>query len=145
MEAGTAAQKARKKYNQSEKGKASRKKRNASEKGKESRKKYMKGTKGKEIQKRYSEKRRKYIQDEKMRRGCVDCGYNKHPVALEFDHISGVKKFQISKMKRSLRSLQEEMNKCVVRCSNCHRIMTFERRQHIHGAAGDLQHRNEEI
>jgi hypothetical protein len=69
------------------------------------------------------------MQAEKLRRGCIDCGYNKHPAALDFDHIVGEKKFALSKVSRSLEALKDEIAKCVVRCSNCHRIRTFEIRQ----------------
>lgn len=65
-----------------------------------------------------------------MRRGCIDCGYNKHPAALDFDHVDGEKLFEVSKtMGRSFAKMTAEIAKCVVRCSNCHRIKTFEDRQ----------------
>lgn len=62
----------------------------------------------------------------KLKSGCVDCGYNKHPVALDFDHISGQKIKPISRF-LNLQSALKEAEKCVVRCSNCHRIMTYNR------------------
>ena len=68
--------------------------------------------------------------------GCVDCGYNENPVAVTFDHVRGEKKrskavkpVDISAMYMyALSSLKEEMRKCVVRCANCHNIVTAERR-----------------
>jgi len=69
------------------------------------------------------------MQAEKLRRGCVDCGYNKHPAALDFDHVDGTKVFNISKVSRSQAALEIEMSKCVVRCANCHRIRTAQARE----------------
>lgn len=62
---------------------------------------------------------------------CVDCGEN-NPIVLEFDHVRGVKKANISDMSRasySIATIKEEIDKCEVRCANCHRIVTHERRQ----------------
>jgi hypothetical protein len=60
---------------------------------------------------------------------CVDCG-EADPVVLEFDHVRGKKVLEISKMKRwvSRSRLEEEINKCDVRCANCHRRVTHRRR-----------------
>jgi ribosomal protein S27E len=57
--------------------------------------------------------------------GCTDCG-EKDIVVLEFDH-QGDKKYEIARMINeaySLDKLEEEINKCVVRCANCHRRKT---------------------
>lgn len=57
---------------------------------------------------------------------CVDCGEG-DPVVLDFDHVSGDKVGDVSAMAccgLSLDRILEEMEKCVVRCSNCHRRKT---------------------
>lgn len=58
---------------------------------------------------------------------CVDCSES-NPVVLEFDHVRGEKKFIISKAvsgsTRSWKLIKEEIDKCDVRCANCHRIRT---------------------
>ena len=57
---------------------------------------------------------------------CVDCGES-DPVVLEFDHREpGVKKDNIAKLVRylSIEALQQEIDKCDVRCANCHRRKT---------------------
>ena len=57
---------------------------------------------------------------------CVDCGET-NPVVLEFDHVRGKKKFSISSgmVKGYTWSvLLDEIEKCDVRCANCHRIKT---------------------
>lgn len=66
--------------------------------------------------------------------GCADCGYNKHPAALEFDHRPGeTKLFNIGEKMgtRSRKALWEEIAKCDVVCANCHAIRTSERRERV--------------
>ena len=77
--------------------------------------------------KRYAE-RRKQVDKIKLDKGCADCGYNKHPAALQFDHVDKAKKnFQISpSLNRNWKILLKEIEKCVVRCAICHAIKTFE-------------------
>lgn len=61
---------------------------------------------------------------------CVDCGED-DPIVLEFDHVRGVKKFEISRAvngsTRSWKSISAEIDKCEVRCANCHRRATRRR------------------
>ncbi len=58
------------------------------------------------------------------RHSCVDCG-EKDPIVLEFDH-TGEKLFTISRAGRNkkLVDVQKEIEKCEVRCANCHRRKT---------------------
>ena len=63
----------------------------------------------------------------KLAAGCCDCGYNAHPAALDFDHVRGDKAADVP-LCGSIASALEEAKKCVVRCANCHRIRTHERR-----------------
>lgn len=73
---------------------------------------------------------RKWVDDYKVSKGCIDCGYNAHPVALELDHVTGLKEMEVSKMMElSLERIQAEISKCVVRCANCHRVRHYEARQ----------------
>ncbi len=66
----------------------------------------------------------------KMMAGCIDCGYSAHPAALTFDHRDpSNKKYQISKCRGSLKLLFTEIEKCDVRCHNCHHIRHFEQRR----------------
>lgn len=53
---------------------------------------------------------------------CVDCGET-DIIVLEFDHIKGNKEFCISTKYRcrSWKRLLKEIDKCEVRCANCHR------------------------
>ncbi len=57
---------------------------------------------------------------------CVDCGES-DIVVLDFDHVSGTKEHNIADMIRlgfSLEAIKNEIDKCVVRCANCHRRKT---------------------
>ena len=60
---------------------------------------------------------------------CLDCGI-KDPRVLEFDHKpEKEKKFDISRAvsgsTRSWKSIKEEIDRCDIVCSNCHRIRTM--------------------
>ena len=71
----------------------------------------------------------KTIYDYLEQHPCVDCGES-DPVVLEFDHVRGVKSYEISNLiwrLGSLESLMKEVAKCDVRCANCHRRKTAER------------------
>lgn len=58
---------------------------------------------------------------------CVDCGYDEHPVALDFDHVDPkTKSFKISgNAIYRWNELKNELDKCVIRCANCHRIRHY--------------------
>lgn len=62
----------------------------------------------------------------KLERGCADCGYNKHAVALDFDHKDGSGKHAaVSQMRcGNMEKLLAEIEKCDVVCANCHRVRT---------------------
>lgn len=61
---------------------------------------------------------------------CKDCGHEFPSYVMDFDHVRGDKKFEIGLRGRgsSLEALREEIEKCDVVCSNCHRIRTFARK-----------------
>jgi hypothetical protein len=57
---------------------------------------------------------------------CVDCDEG-DPVVLEFDHVVGDKVDNIADLIRkavSVERLDREMEKCEIRCANCHRRRT---------------------
>jgi hypothetical protein len=59
---------------------------------------------------------------------CVDCGET-DPVVLDFDHIDG-KNYTISKiLSYSAQTLMREIQRCEVRCANCHRKKTAKEQQ----------------
>jgi hypothetical protein len=60
---------------------------------------------------------------------CVDCGES-DPIVLTFDHVRGKKSNDIATMVGSglsLATIRVEIEKCEVRCYNCHAIRTHER------------------
>jgi hypothetical protein len=62
---------------------------------------------------------------------CIDCGED-DPIVLEFDHVRGEKKFNIADVTRNAvgrRTLEKEIEKCEVRCANCHRRKTKRERE----------------
>jgi len=84
---------------------------------------------------RFVRERRAYVQhvvnEIKTQLGCIDCGYNEHPIALDFDHITE-KNFGISRAisrAYSIERILKEIENCEVRCANCHRIVTLERKE----------------
>ena len=62
--------------------------------------------------------------------GCQECGYKKHPDALQFDLVNQTSKFkEISKMYcYSRKALKLEMKKCRVLCANCHAVHSAKQR-----------------
>jgi hypothetical protein len=69
---------------------------------------------------------RQYVYDYIVKIGCVDCGEN-YPACCDFDHVTGDKTGNISRMIHrgcSLNTIIKEISKCVVRCANCHRKKT---------------------
>lgn len=76
----------------------------------------------------------------------MDCGRSYPPICMDFDHVRGVKRADISQMllrggRYSIGQLIEEVGKCDVICSNCHRIRTQQRtevRKEIRGQGDAL-------
>jgi hypothetical protein len=71
------------------------------------------------------DKVQRFIRRYKLMKGCVDCGFKGHHVALDFDHLKD-KKLNVS-LAKSITQAKEEIRKCEVVCSNCHRVRTFRR------------------
>lgn len=80
---------------------------------------------------RDTQRRTDYLAAIKVRRGCADCGYRAHPVALDFDHRPGeTKRMGVSQARKwSWTAIKTEVEKCDVVCANCHRIRTARRRK----------------
>jgi 5-methylcytosine-specific restriction endonuclease McrA len=88
-----------------------------------------------QIGKRRVEQRRRnqeYVFKYLSESSCVDCGLSGDPVVLEFDHTRDKRK-AVSMMVASncsIKSIQEEIDKCEVRCANCHRRKTARDQNH---------------
>ena len=59
---------------------------------------------------------------------CADCGVQYPPWVMEFDHVRGVKLFNVSAAPAmSVDALLAEAAKCEIVCSNCHQHRTRQR------------------
>ena len=67
------------------------------------------------------QRNKEFINSKKIK--CAKCGYCRCKEALEFHHLDPTQKdFSSAGMKtRSIQRIQEEIDKCVVLCANCHR------------------------
>lgn len=71
----------------------------------------------------YAERNRNYLNEYKRECGCCACNESE-PVVLDFHHTSDNKEQNVSRLANnycSIAKLEQEMQKCVVICSNCHR------------------------
>lgn len=106
------------------------------ERYKKLRKIYIEKNKDK-IKIRQSEYRRKmleeFISTYKKGKCCAKCGYNKHPEILQFHHKDEKKKsFTIARKTISPSSMpliKKEMDKCILLCPNCHRLIHLKERK----------------
>lgn len=74
---------------------------------------------------------REFVRRVKVLLSCVDCGES-DPIVLEFDHVRGTKVKNVADMVNnsySIEAIKNEIRKCDVRCANCHRRKTYERRK----------------
>jgi hypothetical protein len=66
---------------------------------------------------------------------CTDCNKTYMPIQMDFDHVSGEKHDNVSSLMhrhKSLRRVLDEISKCELVCSNCHRVRTEVRRLATH-------------
>lgn len=92
----------------------------------EHRKKVRKSTKSRESQRKSREKRSELVRLAKDS-PCVDCGKTFPACTMDFDHVRGEKRFNLSTAHNSGRSLvqvRREIEKCDLICANCHRTRT---------------------
>ena len=81
--------------------------------------------------KKHQKEMKEWFLEYKKNLKCIKCGFDKHP-ALDFHHIDknskdrGIAKMLESNM--SKKSIIMEIEKCIVLCSNCHRILHYEER-----------------
>lgn len=76
--------------------------------------------------------RRDYIVARKANKACVDCEIVYPWYVMDFDHVRGEKKFDLSRASNkmySIETIDEEISKCDLVCANCHRERTFKRVQ----------------
>ena len=61
---------------------------------------------------------------------CLDCKGTFHPAAMTFDHVRGIKGFHAGRFTASYskKTLDLEIAKCDLVCSNCHALRTWQRK-----------------
>ena len=71
-----------------------------------------------------------YLRDLKTKTPCIDCGINYPYYVMDFDHVRGVKQANVMELVSTLskKKIDEEIAKCEIVCSNCHRIRTHMRK-----------------
>jgi hypothetical protein len=72
----------------------------------------------------------RYIQDLKSRTPCMDCKIQYPYYVMDFDHVRGRKQKNVMELIPTLskKKIDEEIAKCEIVCSNCHRVRTHIRR-----------------
>lgn len=79
---------------------------------------------------KYVQRNRDFVWEYLKSHPCVDCG-GTNLLTLEFDHIDGEKIRNMTyytTYPTKLENLKAEIAKCVIRCANCHRKVTRERK-----------------
>ena len=73
------------------------------------------------------EENKKFLYEYKIDKYCEICG-EKNPATLSFHHIADNKKEDVSTLISSgtIKSIKEEIDKCIIVCENCHRVIHHE-------------------
>lgn len=75
--------------------------------------------------------RREWVDSTFKAKPCKRCGIQYPPFVMDFHHEDPkTKKFNIGRgsFTKSKKDLEEEISKCILLCSNCHRIVEHELR-----------------
>lgn len=77
--------------------------------------------------KKIRDRNRDYVRKIKESNPCSDCNKIYHYSQMDFDHL-GDKKQNISRLvnsEASIKTIKQELSKCELVCSNCHRLRTW--------------------
>lgn len=70
------------------------------------------------------QKCKKEFEEFKKTLKCSECGYDKHPSAIDLHHVDPNNKlYLVSKLIYCRSKLKIELEKCIPICANCHRIL----------------------
>ena len=74
----------------------------------------------------FEKRNREYVDALKLITPCADCGNSYPPVCMDYHHLGGKKRTVASMIrKNSIKVIQEEIDKCVLLCANCHRLRHY--------------------
>jgi lysyl-tRNA synthetase class I len=73
----------------------------------------------------------RYIQELKSNTPCMDCKLIYPYYVMDFDHVRGQKHANVMELIKTLskKKIDEEIAKCEIVCSNCHRVRTYMRKE----------------
>lgn len=75
-------------------------------------------------QKTYRQRKLNWMRSIKSNNPCFVCKQKFNPVCMDFHHIERTtKKFIISECQYAFKTIVNEIKKCIVVCSNCHRLI----------------------
>lgn len=70
-----------------------------------------------------------YVEQQKIGKPCMDCKIIYPVYVMDYDHLDN-KKYDVGSIHlrvSSLKTVQKEIDKCELVCSNCHRVRTYRR------------------
>lgn len=72
----------------------------------------------------------RYLKEVKEKNPCMDCKISYPYYMMDFDHVRGTKHANVAELINTLskKRLDEEIAKCEIVCSNCHRVRTHMRK-----------------
>lgn len=72
----------------------------------------------------------KYLRELKENSPCMDCKVQYPYYVMDFDHVRGRKHKNVMELVPTLskKKIDEELAKCEIVCSNCHRVRTHMRK-----------------
>ncbi len=84
----------------------------------------------KESNKLNSKRNQDFVRQIKESNPCKDCGVKYPHYIMDFDHLTNDKMYEVGNMTShafSIETIQKEIDKCDLLCSNCHRARTWKR------------------
>lgn len=108
-----------------EKGKEAIKRYEASAKGRERKRRYLASPKGQAASRARNAERKRINREIVViakAKPCADCGGRFDTICMDFHHVRGEKRYTIGWGRHTAAMLRKEIAKCVVLCSNCHRL-----------------------
>jgi hypothetical protein len=97
-------------------------------------KKSLKNKQDYEKKRKRAERRNHHLSLYKTAKGCHNCGYKDHSVALYFFHVNNNRNVGIASalFNCTLKKLFKEIRKTKLTCANCTAIFTAQRRKEYH-------------